>query len=523
MLISVAELEGILGLAPGEPVQNIGKRPVAPPQPSKSATSPGDAPMSLGSTPSLAPLTIASTASSHSGPPSLSLHSHRDLVQGGPNVNASRAEIAPNSPLELALVSVVLPYTPFLLMPVHPQRFLALLSLPAHDPSRPHPALLYIMFAEAILILERGTPRPRLPNPPSTLFPHTSVPPMPTPAVDTAPLLQHVQGMSLSMLERARVELDSGIRNVDRPFDLARAAIAIGRHLYSLGRFIEGWNIPVSRLIVSCGLHRLTGNYTSPDGFVSSPVSVSDMPKAYAPAHYYPLASQSMTTPDGSQLPVLRMRPIILPPARDEIDVAERTATFWAAKMQDWEAGLGWGWTTALPDDECTTQWPWGWGVPEPKLPMGRPDHRFSLRDLHDPTSMAQHSPFPDTTYTLAVKSVGLLHRASQYVLFPHITNHPGLYPYSLSACLIFPSPHTPSHSRMADKPLHISRPSHRSNQSNNPSAALDPASLLYSRIIWLKAALVRYRLPTAVKLNHTTGSVIRGISCSMSIYIRRK
>lgn len=377
-------------------------------------TSPDNKTLSLGSTPSLVPMAMSSTSGSQTGPPSLSLHSHRELVQGGPNVNAGRAEVPPNSPLELALVTLVMPYTPFLLMPVHPQRFISLLSLPANDPSRPHPALLYIMFAEAIVILEKGTPLPRVPNSPASLFPHTFTPPMPTSTADTGALLQHVQGMSQSMLERARVELDAGIRNVDRPFDLARAAIAIGRHLYSLGRFIEGWNIPVSRLIISCGLHRMTGNYTSPDGFASSPGSVSPMPKAYAPAHHYPLATQCMTAPDGSQLPVLRMRPVILPPARDEIDVAERTATFWAAKMQDWEAGWGWGWTTSLADDECTTEWPWGWGIPEPKMSMGRPEQRFSLRDLYDPASLARQSPVPETTYTLAVKSVGLLHRASQ-------------------------------------------------------------------------------------------------------------
>jgi hypothetical protein len=30
-------------------------------------------------------------------------------------------------------------------------------------------------------------------------------------------------------------------------------------------------------------------------------------------------------------------------------------------KALDWSAGIGWGWTTALVDDECTTEWPWGW------------------------------------------------------------------------------------------------------------------------------------------------------------------
>lgn len=370
---------------------------------------------------STSPLSMTTPSISHSGPPPLNLHSHRDIAVQGTRASTTSTpmfDILPNSPLESALINLVLPHTPYLSMPLHPQRFLALLTLPALDPSRPHPALLYILFAEAVLILERQTPPPKPISPPMSLFSNIFTPAMPPPPLDRDYLLNHVRGMSLSLLERARVELDNGIRNVDRPFDLARASIGIARHLYSLGRFIEGWNIPVSRLVISCGLHRLTGNHFSTDGsFVQPASAINPLPKPYAPAHHYSLAHQQMTAPGGQLLPVLRMRPVILPPARDEIDVAERTATFWAAKMQDWEAGTGWGWTTSMADDECTTQWPWGWGVPEPKSGMGRPDDRYGIRDLHDPSSMAHQSLFPDTTYTLALKSLALLHRASQYVL----------------------------------------------------------------------------------------------------------
>lgn len=412
-LMSLAQLETLLGLAPGEPVQNVGKR--------GTATSGAQPPLVLGgaiaaslNTP---PPSSSTPSRSHSGPPPLSLHSHRDIAPQAPSVNAQRAEIAPGSPLEAALINVVLPHTPYLLMPLHPQRFLALMGLPPHEPSRPHPAFLYILFAEAVLILERQTPTPKTPCPPMSLFSKHFTPPMPAPSTDRECLLKHVRGMSLSLLERARVELDNGIRNVDRPFDLARAAIGIARHLYSLGRFIEGWNVPVSRLVISCGLHRLTGNHFSSDGsFLHSPSAIDPLPKPYAPAHHYPLSNQFISAPDGSQLPILRMRPIILPPARDEIEVAERTTTFWAAKMQDWEAGCGWGWSTSMADDECTTQWPWGWGIPEPKSGMGRPDDRYGIRDIHDMNSPSHQSAFPDSTYTLALKSLALLHRASQYV-----------------------------------------------------------------------------------------------------------
>lgn len=398
-----------MGLSPGEPIDNARKRL----KPSPSLISQVHDISINQCTPSSTPLLIPGS-SSHSP---LSLHSHRDLIQT-PHLNAGPPDIAPNSTLEFTLISLVLPYTPYLLIPVHPQRFMALLSLPATDPSRPHPALLHIMFTEAVLILERGTPIPKAPRPPFTLFPQAYTPPMPPSPPNLEALRRHMAGQAPVLLERARAELDIGIRNVDRPFDLVRAAVGIARHLYSLGRFIEGWNIPVSRLVVSCGLHRLTGNYTSPDGFVPcSPAPINPMPKPYADADKYPRSIQHMTSPDHSTFPVLRMRPVILPPARDEIEVAERNATFWAAKMQDWAAGVGWGWSISMADEECTTEWPWGNGVPESKSLVGiaRPDHRAGIRELYASRGMG-HTVFPETTHALAVKSLALLHRASQYV-----------------------------------------------------------------------------------------------------------
>jgi hypothetical protein len=298
-------------------------------------------------------------------PPSVSLHSQQEFPPNQATMNASSVEIAPNSPLELALINVVLPHTPHLFIAVHPQRLIALVSLQGNDPQRPHPALLYILFAEAVRILERGIPRPQLPRPPPSLFPQNFSPPMPGAPVDPSYILSHVQGTSLSLLERARTELDKGIRNVDRPYDLARAAIGIARYLYSLGRFIEGWNIPVARLLISCGLHRMTGNIVPPD----SSSTVDFMPNPYPPPHFY-MHSHSQST-QASPYPVLRMRPVILPPPRDEIEMAERNLTFWFAKAQDWEAGVGWGWTPAMADEECTTEWPWSWGSVEASLQFG--------------------------------------------------------------------------------------------------------------------------------------------------------
>ncbi|KAK4688000.1 hypothetical protein P7C73_g2109, partial [Tremellales sp. Uapishka_1] len=365
-------------------------------------------------------------------PPTVSLHSHETLQQPTASINTFAAEILPNSPLESALIDLVLPYTPFLLMPLHAERFRALLRLPVTDSRRPHPALLYILFAEAVRILEKDTPLPTTPPPPASLFPNQtySSPSLPSFSanVDRAYLLQHVQGSSLGLLERARSELDQGIRNVDRMFDLVRAAIGIARYLYSLGRFIEGWNIPMARLLVSCGLHRQTGLIVPPDG--NHDGSVDLVPKHYATQypHSQPTAP---VVPGQSTFPVLRMRPVILPPPRDSIELAERVQTFWAAKVQDWEAGIGWGWSTSLPDRETTTEWGWGWGPAEVK-PLKHPITQFTIQDLHDPSSLLHSVPEPDTTYVLAIKSLALLHRSS--ALFD--------LPESSRPC----SPHRPTH-----------------------------------------------------------------------------
>lgn len=69
-----------------------------------------------------------------------------------------------------------------------------------------------------------------------------------------------------------------------------------------------------------------------------------------------------------------------------------------------------------MADDECTTEWPWGNGIPEPKTSAGicRPDLRAGIRDLYNPRAANHTSIFPETTYALAIKSIALLHRASQ-------------------------------------------------------------------------------------------------------------
>lgn len=150
--------------------------------------------------------------------------------------------------------------------------------------------------------------------------------------------------------------------------DLLRAAIGITRYLYSLGRFIEGWNVPVARLVISCGLHRITGIIVPPHPpLANGEYPPTDfMPRPYASTSFYLQHHAYSALPHRA--PSLRMRSIIVPPPRDEIDLAERTMTFWAAKALDWAASIGWGWSTSMSDDDCSTEWPWGMGGAEVSL-----------------------------------------------------------------------------------------------------------------------------------------------------------
>ncbi|OXB34421.1 hypothetical protein J007_05904 [Cryptococcus neoformans] len=346
----------------------------------------------------------------------------------------SQIEIPPGSAIELSLIEFILPYTPYLLLPLHPQRFLASLSLPSEDNSRPHPALLYTLFSHAVSHLERGIPPPYPPDKPMDLFPSSPPPPFPIPALSTGFILSQLRGTSVPLLARARLELDQGIREVDRPFDLTRAAIGIAHALYRRGNFVEGWTVPVASLMVACGLHRISGNCVPPP---TSSKGIPGLPQPYAHPDYYLHAhTPSQVIPDGQEL---RMRPVLIPPARDEIEIAERIMTFWAGKHQMWISSGGWGWSDPLPDAECTTEWPWGWGHVEVRTVL--PLERYILNDIHDPDSNIHTGAYTDTTNTLAMKSMALLCRAGRLFDLPKIS-HPTSLSNEQSFTLL---PHIPS------------------------------------------------------------------------------
>lgn len=290
------------------------------------------------------------------------------------HATVAQYDIPPHSVIETTLVRLILPYTPHLSIPVHPHRFLALLSLPVSNSDRPHPALLYILFANAARVLETGVPVPAAPQIPASLctpgpVPQFGMPPAPSDS-DMAWAIGQIRGASDTLFERARTELDRGIRAMDRPLDLVRAAAGIVRYLQHLGRNAETWSIPMTMLAVACGLHRLTGNIVQPDTapFASTADPIAHfLPTPFASAAFY--QQQHDYSSAHQAIKPFHSRKIVVPPPRDQIDLSERIKTFWTIKALDWSASLESGQTIGLADDECTTEWPWGWGGLEVRLP----------------------------------------------------------------------------------------------------------------------------------------------------------
>lgn len=333
-------------------------------------------------------------------------------------------------------------------MPVYPPRFLESLLLPA--PLRPHPSLLYILFAESVRAMAAILPLPPDPEVIPARFP-----------VPYSEWVGHIraQGPRLAdiFLERSRLELDAGIRAVDRPYDLTRASIGISRYLYSVGRFIEGWNVPCTRLLVSCGIHRITNpvvihtplptarrmsaSYLSTDaGGPSPPLShtsntPSDLPQSFSSFGRPTSAGRSFIDAADPQTPTrLRMKPVIIRPPADPFELAERIQFFWAIKAMDWAACVGWGWTGSLADADVQTVWPRPYREYEEVRWMAEPltllawsaaltngensqemvdsQSVTSIWDLMNPQYAPQGLP-SDTTQIMAYKTLCLLHKAT--------------------------------------------------------------------------------------------------------------
>jgi hypothetical protein len=142
-----------------------------------------------------------------------------------------------------------------------------LLTLPPNEPQRPHPALLYILLAEAVRILERSIPRPQLPRPPTSLFPQTFSPSVAgytgRSRLHPLPRIRHLAVSPRARAYRAGPR-DPQRRPAIRPRSRRSWDYEVFIFARALYRGLEHPSGPPTGF--SCGLHRMTGNTIRPDG-----------------------------------------------------------------------------------------------------------------------------------------------------------------------------------------------------------------------------------------------------------------
>lgn len=318
-------------------------------------------------------------------------------------------------------VYLVLPYTQHLCLPLHPNRFLDSLALPAEI--RPHPALMYILFAEAARVISKGLPLP---------FGAKVVPDFyEQPDVS---LFQYAMDLQQAFCDRSQALFQRGLKELDRPLDLLKASSGICRFLASMGRSLEAWHSVCFRLTVACGLHKIPRATMRTSGSSATPASGSDrdsvagnfgilsnsspmmqrLPSFGASwrsqtNNKFDSYAQTSTSQHGQSLPKL----VVIPPPADDIDLWERIELFWAVKELDWGLSTHLGWSPAINESDVQTPWPRGLSDYENGLLDDVSDG--TVRDLLYPNENVISSR-PQTSRMLALKSLCLMSSATGYV-----------------------------------------------------------------------------------------------------------
>lgn len=259
------------------------------------------------------------------------------------------------------------------------------------------------------------------------------------PAPDVA-LLQHAVNLQDAFCERSQALLQEGMNKVDRPLDLLKASTGICRFLISQGRSLEAWHSICLRLVVACGLHRITSPVigsaggpsqsqprSTPSNMVNSGFGTTDFGmlqdessrsqrqtasswRTYSDNR--PTSqSQSQSRPPMAQHRIPRPKPVIIPPPTDNLQLWERIELFWAVKELDWGMSSHWGWTLSIQDSEVQTPWP----RPRSEYDRGAVDARqvdgiWELLHPMPSRGLVQLQP----SRVLALKSLCLLNEASR-------------------------------------------------------------------------------------------------------------
>lgn len=252
-------------------------------------------------------------------------------------------------------------------------------------------------------------------------------------------LLQHAKDLHDPFFEKSQRLLREGLQQLDRPLDLLKASTIICRYLVGRGRSIEAWSSPCLRLVVACGLHRITSpviRTPTPErepsassgfgqGLRDQNVLSADYGRMYdqsTQARQSAASGPSWQMHGESRLPSPHQRskgrqrphvpkPVIIPPAVDDIEIWERIELFWAVKELDWGMASHFSWTVAIADGEIQTPWP----QPRTDYERGTVDERMvgGISELLQPRSSIV-TPQIQSPRVLALKSLCLLNRANR-------------------------------------------------------------------------------------------------------------
>ncbi|WVQ82178.1 hypothetical protein IAT38_004306 [Cryptococcus sp. DSM 104549] len=196
---------------------------------------------------------------------------------------------------------------PFLHSAIRPQDVLSRLS-PA-SPSPLHPALLLSLISFLLPL----SPSPALHSPtiPALLLPH------------------------------ARAHSTHAIAITDpRILDIITSGILRAYSFYGQSRNLEGWvdSAAANGLVRAAGLGKLGG-----------------AGERFLP---FELEGRAERAERERKMRVALHKGVVVPPPQNPRELGDMINLFWNAYLNDRTAAIGWGWPSALSDDEITTPWP---------------------------------------------------------------------------------------------------------------------------------------------------------------------
>jgi hypothetical protein len=161
-------------------------------------------------------------------------------------------------------------------------------------------------------------------------------------------LYSSLKDLGNSFHDRAKLEMEQGMLAADRFEELAKACAGMTRYLVLMGKPVEASMLPICRLAVACGLHRIESTNLA----TSTPRLSTTVPPSTTSG------SGEAVTQVAAETEKFRPKLVVVPPVDDRKTLWERIETFWAIKALDWGIGLLYGWPCGLAESEVSTVWP---------------------------------------------------------------------------------------------------------------------------------------------------------------------